>query len=96
MSSTTLRDGSGVPFVCITVDGTATTVPADVPLAASLWAVGIRWLRLSPRLNGPRGAFCFMGTCQECIVLVDGARAQACQTRVRAGMVVTLVSRAPA
>jgi predicted molibdopterin-dependent oxidoreductase YjgC len=32
--------------------------------------------------------FCLMGSCQECLVRVDGRRALACQEPVRDGMVV--------
>jgi len=36
--------------------------------------------------------FCAMGSCQECLVLVDGTKVEACRARVREGMV---VQRAP-
>jgi len=39
---------------------------------------------------GGRGAFCFMGVCQECAIHVDGAIRQACLTPVRAGLRVEL------
>jgi sarcosine oxidase subunit alpha len=45
-------------------------------------------LRDSPRTGEPRGAFCFMGACQECLVHVDGMPRQACMTPVRHGMVI--------
>jgi D-hydroxyproline dehydrogenase subunit gamma len=59
-------------------------------LAASLLAAGHVAFRRSPRAGQPRGPFCFMGTCQECVVVVDGERRPACQTIVRAGMTVDL------
>lgn len=61
-------------------------------LAASLLAAGHVAFRRSPRTGEPRGPFCFMGTCQECVVTVDGERRPACQTFVRAGMTVDLKS----
>jgi predicted molibdopterin-dependent oxidoreductase YjgC len=78
------------PLVPITVDGTAISVPAGMSLAAALAAVGRRVLRRSPRAGLPRGAFCFMGVCQECVVLVDGRADRACMTEVRPGLSVTL------
>jgi D-hydroxyproline dehydrogenase subunit gamma len=55
-------------------------------LAASLFVAGIRTLRASPRLHQPRGMFCLMGSCQECLVLVSGQRKLACQIAVTAGL----------
>jgi sarcosine oxidase subunit alpha len=76
--------------VPITVDGTAVFVPAGISLAAALIAAGRRVLRRSPRAGLPRGAFCFMGVCQECVVIVDGRVGRACMTEVRAGLQVSL------
>lgn len=66
------------------------SVPAGMSLAAALAAVGRRVLRRSPRGRLPRGAFCFMGVCQECVVLVDGHVARACMTEVQPGLSVSL------
>ena len=43
-------------------------------------------VRRSPRTGSPRGAFCMMGVCQECLVRVDGVLRQACLTPVEDGM----------
>ena len=59
-------------------------------LATALAAAGILRLRLSPRARTPRGAFCFMGVCQECAIHVDGVLRQACMVPVREGMIVEL------
>lgn len=51
-------------------------------LGAALTAVGIRELRLT-RHEEPRGIFCGMGVCQECLVEVGGiANQRACMTRL--------------
>jgi D-hydroxyproline dehydrogenase subunit gamma len=42
------------------------------------------------RQNAPRGAFCLMGVCQECVVTVDGTIEQACLVEPLDGMTVTL------
>ena len=57
-------------------------------LAAALLAAGWSALRDSPNGQQARGAFCWMGLCQECIVVVDGIRQPACRTACRAGLVV--------
>src|SRR4249919_1505485 len=47
-------------------------------LAAALTAAGIRELRLT-QSEQPRGIFCGMGVCQECLVEIDGlANQRAC------------------
>jgi predicted molibdopterin-dependent oxidoreductase YjgC len=74
--------------VAFTIDGRPATAPAGEPLAAALAALGLLALRASPRAGGPRGAFCFIGQCQECLVRVDGRLVQACLAPVAAGMAV--------
>ena len=39
----------------------------------------------------PRGMFCYMGVCQECVVLVDGKRETSCSYPVAEGLSVTLL-----
>jgi len=60
-------------------------------VAAALWAAGIRKLRTSPVQAAPRGMFCFMGVCQECVVLIDGKRETSCSFPVSEGLSVTLL-----
>lgn len=55
-------------------------------LASALLAAGIRTLRHAPGDGGPRGLFCAMGSCQECVVLEAGRRVEACRLVVRDGM----------
>jgi predicted molibdopterin-dependent oxidoreductase YjgC len=57
-------------------------------VATALRAAGILTLRRSPRGHEPRGSFCWMGLCQECIVVADGVRRPACRLEVEHGMVV--------
>ena len=64
--------------------------PEGEPLASALACAGLWRLRRSPRAGGPRGAFCFMGVCQECAIHVDGVLRQACLTPVREGLRVEL------
>jgi predicted molibdopterin-dependent oxidoreductase YjgC len=76
--------------VTLQVDGAAVTAHPGESVAAALLAAGIRRLGHSGRAGAPRGAFCHMGTCQECLVQVDGVAVQACMTLVRDGMTVEL------
>ncbi len=57
-------------------------------VAAALLASGIATLRFSPRDAQARGAFCWMGLCQECAVTIAGVRRPACRVEVRGGLVV--------
>ena len=82
-----VRRGPAVEF---TVDGATVTGIAGESLATALLAAGIRRLRDSPRSGTPRGIFCMMGSCQECLVRVGGNAVLACMEPVRAGMVVSL------
>lgn len=77
-------------IVTFSVDGELVSGYLGETLAAALLAAGIARLRQSPRDGAPRGAFCFMGVCQECVLRVDGDLRQACQTPVAAGLVVEL------
>ncbi|QCK87838.1 (2Fe-2S)-binding protein [Phreatobacter aquaticus] len=76
--------------VTFDVDGVSVSAPAGEPLATALAVAGLLTLRDSPRNGAPRGAFCHMGLCQECVVSVDGRTVQACLTPVRDGMTVNL------
>ena len=72
-------------MISIRIDGATCDIPAGVTLAHALSARAPA-LRLSPRDAAPRGLFCGMGLCFECMVEVDGIRRRACLTPVRAGM----------
>jgi D-hydroxyproline dehydrogenase subunit gamma len=78
------------PAVDFTVDGATVTGITGESLATALLAADIRRLRYSPRSGTSRGIFCMMGSCQECLVRVDGNAVMACMEPVRAGMVVSL------
>lgn len=75
------------PSISIVLDQHTCQVPTGVTVAAALglWTQGIA--RHSVQ-GDPRGAFCGMGVCQECRVLVNGQRRLACQTVCTPGMVV--------
>ncbi len=75
--------GIPVPF---TFDGRPLAGFEGETLAAALTAAGILGLRRT-RDGAPRGVFCGMGICFECVVDVDGRPGQrACLTKLAAGM----------
>ena len=43
-------------------------------------------LRLSPKKKEGRGMFCLMGSCQECIVMLDGKKVTSCSVFILEGM----------
>lgn len=82
------------PALTFEFDGDTVSAFPGETLAAALLAAGMRTFRRTEE-GSPRGPFCNMGVCFECVVEVDGVRMRACMTAVRAGMVVrTAVGRA--
>lgn len=79
----------------VTVDGTQVTGIAGQSLAGVLLAAG-RTAWRTGRTGAPRGVFCGIGVCYDCLVTVNGERdVRACQRRARDGDTVTTQSRAP-
>jgi aerobic-type carbon monoxide dehydrogenase small subunit (CoxS/CutS family) len=74
--------------VQLTVNGHPVDAFAGESVAAVLMAAGMLMLRRSPRAGGARGAFCFMGVCQECLVKVNGVKRQACLVEAEDGLVI--------
>ncbi len=72
------------------VDGRDVVATPGISVAAALLAAGIVVLRRSPAGDTPRGAFCLMGVCQECTVLIEGRAERACMIAVRDGIAVSL------
>ncbi len=73
-------------------DGRAIEAHAGESVAAALLAAGVRTLRRAPVDGGPRGAFCLIGVCQECVVEIDGRRVEACRATVHEGLDVKRVA----
>lgn len=73
-----------------------TARPGDT-VAAALLAAGVARFRATPPSGAPRGPWCLMGVCFECLVEIDGHPSrQACQTLVVEGMRVRRQLGAPA
>ena len=57
------------------------------PIAAALMANGIRVFRKTRKRGEPRGVFCAIGRCTDCIMTVDGVpNVRTCMVLVKEGM----------
>ena len=75
------------PSVTLEIEGRAVTVPAGESVAAAMLVEGFAAFRETPVSQTPRGPFCMMGACFDCLVEIDGVpNRQACMTRVAEGM----------
>ena len=71
-------------------DGQPVTAQPGQSVAAALWTLDERVLRTTRVDGAPRGLFCGMGVCFDCLVTIDGrANRQACLVPATEGMVVT-------
>ena len=67
----------------IRVNGRAVIAYEGETVHAILLAAGYRVLRKTPKMHQPRGVFCGMGVCYDCLVTINGApNRRACMTRV--------------
>jgi len=84
------HDGQRGRAVTILVDGEPIASFEGETIGAALLASGRRVLRRTPAAAAPRGLFCGMGVCFDCVVGVDDRhRLRACITEVQEGMSVT-------
>ena len=75
------------PEVEILVDGHPVRAFEGESVAAALLAAGRRALRTTARRGEPRGLYCGIGVCFDCVMTIDGQpNVRTCQTPVRAGM----------
>jgi len=75
----------------VILDGKATSVPAEMNVAASLLAIGKIVSKISPTSKKPCSPHCLMGVCFECLMEIDGVQRQACMTAVRDGMTINRI-----
>lgn len=78
------------PAVRISFDGEPVDAHEGESIAAALLADDRRATRVTRRGGRPRGPFCAIGACYDCLVRVDGSGpVRSCLTPVRDGMAVT-------
>jgi len=76
--------------VTISVDGVAASGVVGQSLAGVILAGGTLGFRRTSAHDRPRGVFCGIGVCFDCLVEVNGLRdVRACQRRAAEGDVVT-------
>ncbi|WP_431782448.1 (2Fe-2S)-binding protein [Streptomyces chumphonensis] len=90
------RDPAGLvraqPQPAISIDYAGSTLPAlpGQSIAAALWAAGVLSWRTTRDGRRPRGAFCGIGVCFDCLITVNGRPNQrACLVPARDGDTVT-------
>ena len=82
-----IPNGMRGPEIQFELDGEPAVAYEGETIAAVLLALGIRKFRVSPKEKEPRGLYCGMGVCFECIVTVnDELNVRACMTTVEDGM----------
>lgn len=73
--------------VALQIDGRTYQVRAGESVAAALLGAGLFACRTTPVGNRPRGPYCMMGVCFDCLVVIDGRpNQQGCMVTVREGM----------
>ena len=79
--------------VNISIDGKSVTVPSGVSIAAALISAGQTSWRQTRINDQPRGVFCGIGACFDCLVTVNKQRnIRACLEQVREGDSITTES----
>ncbi|MBD9040248.1 MAG: (2Fe-2S)-binding protein [Collinsella aerofaciens] len=76
--------GSRVVF---TYDGVEMEGYEGEPIAMALKAAGVEVHRFTAKRHEPRGIFCAIGRCTDCVMVVDGKpNVRTCMTPLAAGM----------
>lgn len=76
--------GSRVVF---TFDGVEMEGYEGEPIAVALKAAGVEVHRFTAKRHEPRGIFCAIGRCTDCVMVVDGKpNVRTCMTPLAAGM----------
>jgi D-hydroxyproline dehydrogenase subunit gamma len=89
-----LREPAAV--VTLLVDGEAVMADEGDMVAAAILLSGRSVFRHTAKSSAPRGPYCGMGVCFECLVTIDGEpNRQACLVPVRSGMRVVTGGGAP-
>lgn len=65
-------DGEGRP-ITLTFDGRVVPAVAGDSVGAALTRAGVRAWRHTRRKGRPRGLFCGIGICYDCLLTIDGA-----------------------
>ena len=73
--------------VVLTYDGVEMEGYEGEPIAMALKAAGVEVHRFTAKRHEPRGIFCAIGRCTDCVMVVDGKpNVRTCMTPLAAGM----------
>lgn len=76
-----------MPEINLSLDGAPITAAPGQTVGAALTAAGVTSWRSTAKKGRPRGLFCGIGICFDCLVTADGVPNQrACITPAREGM----------
>jgi aerobic-type carbon monoxide dehydrogenase small subunit (CoxS/CutS family) len=67
-------------------DGERIAARQGETVAMALFAAGHAVVRHSARLGAPRGVFCNMGICYDCLVYIDEVAVRSCMVLVEDGL----------
>jgi hypothetical protein len=83
--------------VRFTFDGQTMEGFEGEPIAVALRSHGVMVHRYTTKRNDPRGVFCAIGRCTDCIMVVDGVpNVRTCVEPLREGMIVqTQIGKGP-
>lgn len=77
----------GAAEVSFSFDGRSMTGREGEPIAMALKAAGVMIHRYTTNRDEPRGVFCAIGRCTDCVMVVDGQpNVRTCVTPLKAGM----------
>jgi hypothetical protein len=80
-------DGDLAATIPVEVEGRLVRVPAGASAAAAVLLAGLASLRETPVGGRPRGPYCMMGACFDCLAEIDGVpNRQSCMVVARPGM----------
>jgi predicted molibdopterin-dependent oxidoreductase YjgC len=75
------------PDCTIYYDGKPIPAKSGEPIAAALLAAGVRVFRETAKKRSPRGIFCGIGRCTDCVMIVNGEpNVRTCVTPASQGM----------
>lgn len=84
-----LGDSPDGKIVNFTYDGKVLQGIEGEPISAALRVAGVMTHRYTKKRHEPRGVFCAIGRCTDCVMIVDGKpNIRTCITPLREGMIV--------
>ncbi len=75
-------------YATVNIDGCEVKAPLGEILAVTLFVNRKLTLKFSSKKKEPRGFFCLMGSCQECLVQVNNRIVPSCQMVVKEGIII--------